>query len=173
MTVSATRIRRTVLTAGVLLSLCALPGHQRRYCRLRDRRSSDQPHRSRASHHSRGRAAPHLDSSASVKCSHPGPLWKWKGYHTGQDFDAASGTPILASAAGTVTHAGEGGAYGTMAQIRHSPSASTLYAHMSAIYVTQGQQVHTGDVIGLVGSTGNSTGPHLHYEVRNSADDPV
>ena len=90
-------------------------------------------------------------------------------YHNGTDISAPNGTPILAAAAGTVTIANGidswGGSYGYHIKIDHGNGLETLYAHCSAICVTPGQQVQQGEVIGFVGSTGNSTGNHLHFEV--------
>lgn len=91
-------------------------------------------------------------------------------YHSGTDITAPESTPILAAAAGTVTIANGidpwGGSYGYHIKIDHGDGLETLYAHCSAICVTVGQQVQQGEVIGYVGSTGNSTGDHLHFEVR-------
>ena len=90
-------------------------------------------------------------------------------YHNGTDIAAPQGTPILAAADGTVTIANGtdpwGGSYGYHVKIDHGGGMETLYAHCSAIAVTVGQQVRQGEVIGFVGSTGNSTGNHLHFEV--------
>ena len=90
--------------------------------------------------------------------------------HTGTDIACAEGTPILAAADGTVTVANSldswGGSYGYYIQIDHGGGLETLYAHCSSICVTTGQQVQAGQVIGYVGSTGNSTGNHLHLELR-------
>jgi len=88
------------------------------------------------------------------------------GAHTGLDIGAASGTPILAVADGVVTHASPMGSYGNLVTISHGNGIETYYAHCSRILVSVGQQVSSGDKIALVGSTGNSTGPHLHLEVR-------
>lgn len=96
--------------------------------------------------------------------------------HEGLDFAARSRTPIHASAAGTVVFAGRHGAYGNMVDIDHGLGIVTRYAHMHDIDVTVGEVVETGDVIGRVGSTGRSSGPHVHYEIivdddpRNPAD---
>jgi murein DD-endopeptidase MepM/ murein hydrolase activator NlpD len=89
--------------------------------------------------------------------------------HKGIDFAAQTGTPIYASASGVVTKAGWGTGYGLMAKINHDHLGEfeTLYAHMSRRYVHEGQYVRQGELIGLVGSTGKSTGPHLHYEVQH------
>lgn len=88
------------------------------------------------------------------------------GTHTGLDIATSRGTPIQAASAGTVTYAGWKGSYGYMVVINHTDSVQTYYAHCSKIYVTENQQVNQGDVIAAVGSTGNSTGPHLHLEIR-------
>ena len=91
-------------------------------------------------------------------------------YHGGTDIAAPQGTPILAAADGTVTVANGtdpwGGSYGYHVKLDHGGGMETLYAHCLAIAVTAGQQVQQGEVIGYVGSTGNSTGKHLHFEVR-------
>jgi murein DD-endopeptidase MepM/ murein hydrolase activator NlpD len=86
--------------------------------------------------------------------------------HPGIDFRADVGQPIYATAAGKVTHAGWDGGYGKMVQIDHGEGLVTRYGHMSQVDVAVGQHVHAGQVIGHVGSTGRSTGPHLHYEIR-------
>ncbi|WP_406527401.1 peptidoglycan DD-metalloendopeptidase family protein [Streptomyces sp. I8-5] len=90
------------------------------------------------------------------------------GIHTGTDFPVPTGTPVHAVAAGTVIVGGQGAAYGNHVVIRHADGKFTLYAHLSTISVADGQAVKAGDVIGLSGATGNATGPHLHFEVRNS-----
>lgn len=86
--------------------------------------------------------------------------------HTGLDIAAPTGTPISAAAGGTVTYAANKGAYGNFIVINHGNGVQTYYAHCSAINVSVGQTVSQGQNIGAVGSTGNSTGPHLHLEVR-------
>lgn len=86
--------------------------------------------------------------------------------HDGVDFGAPSGTPIRAAAAGTVVFAGPRGGYGNTVIIDHGSSLATLYAHQSTLYVAEGAAVTAGQVIGAVGSTGMSTGPHLHFEAR-------
>jgi len=86
--------------------------------------------------------------------------------HTGQDFRASTGDRALATASGVVVTAGWSGGYGKIVEIRHSSGFSTRYGHLSEILVTVGQKVHIGQTIGRVGSTGRSTGPHLHYETR-------
>lgn len=86
--------------------------------------------------------------------------------HKGIDMPAPTGTPIRASADGTVGKADWFGGYGLYVQLEHGAGMETRYGHMSRIAVAEGQTVHKGDVIGYVGSTGRSTGSHLHYEVR-------
>lgn len=89
-----------------------------------------------------------------------------RGYHTGLDIATTTGTPISVAASGTVTYAGWQGGYGNLVIISHGNGVETYYAHCSKIYVTVGQEVSSGETIAAVGSTGNSTGPHLHLEIR-------
>jgi murein DD-endopeptidase MepM/ murein hydrolase activator NlpD len=95
-------------------------------------------------------------------------------YHEGQDIDAAWGTPVEAAASGKVIIAGWQRGYGNVVYVDHGSGLSTRYGHLSKINVSVGQSIDTGEIIGLVGSTGRSTGPHLHYEVRvnNQPVDP-
>jgi murein DD-endopeptidase MepM/ murein hydrolase activator NlpD len=86
--------------------------------------------------------------------------------HKGVDLPAPTGTPIHATADGVIGRADWFSGYGLYVQIEHGANLETRYGHMSRIAVAEGQHVHKGDVIGYVGSTGLSTGPHLHYEVR-------
>ncbi len=86
--------------------------------------------------------------------------------HPGVDLAEAYGSEIHAAAAGRVAHAGPAGGYGNMVEIDHGNGLATRYAHMSDVLVEEGQQVDKGAVLGRLGSTGRSTGPHLHYEVR-------
>ncbi|WP_024337883.1 M23 family metallopeptidase [Bradyrhizobium japonicum] len=86
--------------------------------------------------------------------------------HTGLDFRAATGDPVRATAFGKVISAGWSGGYGRMVEVDHGNGLSTRYGHLSEINVKVGEIVKIGQVIGLVGSTGRSTGPHLHYETR-------
>ena len=88
------------------------------------------------------------------------------GAHTGLDIATSAGTPIKAAASGTVTFAAYSGSYGNLVKVSHGNGIETWYAHCSKIYVSSGQSVNQGDVIAAVGSTGNSTGPHLHIEIR-------
>ena len=87
-------------------------------------------------------------------------------FHQGIDIAAEMGTPIVATADGVVTAAGWNGGYGNMVDVDHGGGIVTRYGHASALAVTVGQQVRRGEVIAYVGSTGHSTGPHVHYEVR-------
>ena len=86
--------------------------------------------------------------------------------HTGLDIAATLGTPIKVVSDGTVTFAGWSGSYGKLVKVDHGNGVETWYAHTNAMYVSVGQKVSAGDVIAEVGSTGNSTGPHLHLEIR-------
>ena len=86
--------------------------------------------------------------------------------HAGVDIPGATGTPIYATADGTIAHAERMGGYGNMVEIDHGKGLATRYGHMSKLLVEPGAHVTRGQLIGLMGSTGRSTGPHLHYEVR-------
>ncbi|MCC3777153.1 M23 family metallopeptidase [Streptomyces sp. UNOB3_S3] len=107
----------------------------------------------------------------------------WANKHSGQDLVVDSGTPVKAVHAGTVVKAGgngggDGPAYGNAVVIKHADGQYSQYAHMSSVKVSVGQRVMTGQDIGLSGSTGNSSGPHLHFEIRTTPDygsavDPV
>ncbi len=94
------------------------------------------------------------------------PLTGSRRFHSGLDIGAPSGSPVVATGAGTVISAGWNGGYGKAIIIQHSDTQQTLYGHLSEISVQAGQTIAQGTVIGLVGSTGNSTGPHLHFESR-------
>lgn len=88
--------------------------------------------------------------------------------HAGVDLRAAIGDPVHATSGGVVMSAGWQGAYGLAVRIDHGKGVETRYAHLSRLNVAPGQTIKPGDVIGFVGSTGRSTGPHLHYEVRRN-----
>lgn len=94
------------------------------------------------------------------------PFLRAPAMHTGLDMRGETGDPVRATANGTVTSAGPNGGYGKMVEIEHRSGLSTRYAHLSAIDVKVGQSVKIGQIIGKIGSTGRSTGPHLHYETR-------
>lgn len=94
------------------------------------------------------------------------PIYKTTKFHEGMDFSANIGTPIYATGNGTVTKAGWQSGYGRVVIIDHGYGYETLYAHMNKIDVRRGQKVVRGEVIGEVGNSGKSTGPHLHYEVH-------
>lgn len=93
-------------------------------------------------------------------------------FHTGQDIDAQTGDPVVAAASGKVTFVGWQNGYGQLVVIDHGDGLTTRYGHLSHIDVAQGQIVERSEFIGRVGSTGRSTGPHLHYEIRIN-DEPV
>ena len=86
--------------------------------------------------------------------------------HTGSDIATSTGTPVLAAASGTVTFSGRKGSYGNLLVITHSNGVQTYYGHCSKLYVSAGTTVTQGQTVAAVGSTGNSTGPHLHFEIR-------
>ncbi len=90
------------------------------------------------------------------------------GYHTGIDFAVSTGTPVRAAAAGTVVSSGWQGAYGNAVVIKHDDGRYTLSAHLSSATASEGERVSAGEQVGRSGNTGNSTGPHLHFEVRSS-----
>jgi murein DD-endopeptidase MepM/ murein hydrolase activator NlpD len=94
------------------------------------------------------------------------PIYRTRRFHEGMDFTAPTGTEIFATGMGRVTFSGWRQGYGNTVMINHGFNYETLYAHMHQIHVKVGQQVTRGEVIGTVGNTGKSTGPHLHYEVR-------
>ncbi|MBW5484185.1 M23 family metallopeptidase [Streptomyces bambusae] len=121
--------------------------------------------------------SPLADSYISTSYGAGGAMWS-SGSHTGIDFHAATGTSVRAVGAGVIVEAGYGGAYGNNVVIKHNDGTYTQYAHMSSLSVSVGQQVTPGQQIGLSGSTGNSSGPHLHFEARSGANygsdiDPV
>lgn len=94
------------------------------------------------------------------------PMLDRPAFHGGMDFRAAYGTPVRATAPGTVVHAGWAGGYGRMVEIDNGKGITTRFGHLSKISVARGDKVKTGDLLGKSGSSGRSTGPHLHYEIR-------
>lgn len=98
---------------------------------------------------------------------------RWARNHTGTDFAAPTGTRVGALMQGTVVSAGWAGAYGKQIKIRHADGTESWYNHLSKIAVAVGEQVQAGEQIGAVGTTGNSTGPHLHLEIRPGGGGPV
>ena len=113
-------------------------------------------------------------ATLSAPFGEAGSAWS-SGYHTGQDFSAPYGTPVLAAGAGTITFAGWSDAYGNKIEITHPDGNQTWYAHMSSFARTSGSVV-AGDVIGYVGCTGNCFGNHLHFEFHpggGAATDPM
>ena len=103
------------------------------------------------------------------------PFTRRRAFHSGIDFAAPTGHPIYAAADGRVVRAGRSGGYGRMIEIEHAHGIRTRYAHLHRISVNRGDRVAAGELIGRMGSTGRSTGPHLHYEVRRGdrAVDPM
>ncbi|WEH39287.1 M23 family metallopeptidase [Streptomyces sp. AM 2-1-1] len=146
--------------------------------------------RVRAAHEEKARAAraaertrlnsfhlPVAGSYVSTGYQSSGSLWS-SGSHSGIDFHAAVGTPVLAVGAGTVVEAGWGGSYGNNIVLRMADGTYTQYGHLSSLGVFAGQRVSSGERIGLAGATGNATGPHLHFEARTGPEygsdmDPV
>lgn len=108
-----------------------------------------------------------ISSSYGVRTD---PILGMPAIHSGMDFRAPMGSQAYATAAGTVVKAGWNGGYGRMVELRHENGFTTRYAHLSRIAVKKGQKVETGDIVGNVGSSGRSTGPHLHYEVRRNGN---
>jgi murein DD-endopeptidase MepM/ murein hydrolase activator NlpD len=95
--------------------------------------------------------------------------------HSGIDFRGPVGSPVYTTAPGVIVKAGRHGGYGKLVEVRHENGVTTRYAHLSMIAVRAGQKVKRGDMIGKLGNTGRSTGPHLHYETRvgGRAIDPL
>ncbi|GGV64560.1 hypothetical protein GCM10010277_71380 [Streptomyces longisporoflavus] len=123
-----------------------------------------EPRKAKPAGASQGFSAP-VAASPSTPYRAAGGSWS-KGYHTGVDFPVATGTSVKSVAAGTVVSAGWGGSYGYEVVIRHGDGKYSQYGHLSALTVKSGQKVGAGQRIARSGSTGNSTGPHLHFEVR-------
>jgi len=102
--------------------------------------------------------------------------YRWGRLHAGEDFAAPVGTELVSMTTGTVIFTGEQSGYGVMVKIRYWDGTVAHYAHMSTISVTVGQNVKPGEVVGLSGNTGESTGPHLHLEIHpggGTAIDPL
>ncbi|HWM37401.1 MAG TPA: LysM peptidoglycan-binding domain-containing M23 family metallopeptidase, partial [Streptomyces sp.] len=108
-----------------------------------------------------------VSSGTSTPYGASGGSWS-SGKHTGVDFSAPSGTSVKAVTSGTVVQAGWSGSYGNQVVLKHEDGKFSQYGHLSSVSVRPGQQVSVGDQVGASGSTGNSTGPHLHFEVRTS-----
>ncbi|MGW7041786.1 transglycosylase family protein [Streptomyces avermitilis] len=126
-----------------------------------EKASSDRAEKATTSH---SLVAP-VNAGTGTQYHAAGSSWS-KGYHTGVDFPVPTGTSVKAVAAGHVVSAGWGGSFGYQVVLRHADGRYTQYAHLSAISVKAGQSVTAGQRLGRSGSTGNSTGPHLHFEVR-------
>jgi murein DD-endopeptidase MepM/ murein hydrolase activator NlpD len=116
-----------------------------------------------------GMSVPTKDYKISARYGQSGSMWS-SGRHTGLDFAAPEGTTITAADGGKVVAAEPAGAYGNMIEIAHGDGIRTRYAHLSDIDVKKGQQVTRGQHIGDLGNTGNSSGPHLHFEVLVDGD---
>jgi len=102
------------------------------------------------------------------------PILKYKKFHAGLDLPKPYGTPVYAARSGRVVQAGWREGYGNMVEVKHQDGASTVYGHLSLVSVSEGDWVTRGkSLLGKVGSTGLSTGPHLHFEVRDRAGHPV
>lgn len=114
----------------------------------------------------------HMTSRYGVRLD---PFLRSPAMHAGIDFKASYGHPVIATADGVVVRAGRAGGYGKMVEIDHGHGVTTRYAHLSSIAVAEGDKIHVGQKIGKLGSTGRSTGPHLHYETRvnGSAVNPL
>ncbi|MER6603825.1 MULTISPECIES: peptidoglycan DD-metalloendopeptidase family protein [Streptomyces] len=108
-----------------------------------------------------------VDGQLGTPYRQSGANWS-SGYHTGIDFAVPIGTTVRAAGPGTVVKAGAGVSYGNEIVIRHDDGIYSQYAHLSSISVSEGQKVQGGQTVGLSGNTGNSTGPHLHFEIRTS-----
>ncbi|MEV0113680.1 transglycosylase family protein [Streptomyces sp. NPDC050844] len=123
-----------------------------------------EPRKAKPAQAAQGFSAP-VAASPSTPYRAAGGSWS-KGYHTGVDFPVATGTSVKAVAGGTVVSSGWGGSYGYEVVIRHADGKYSQYGHLSALTVKAGQKVGAGQRIARSGSTGNSTGPHLHFEIR-------
>lgn len=106
-----------------------------------------------------------VEADISTKYNVKGESWA-SGRHTGIDFPVSSGADVKASGPGEVVKSGNAGSYGLQVVIKHESDVYTQYAHLSRLDVKEGEEVGSGQVIGSAGSTGNSSGPHLHFEAR-------
>ncbi|MEU3597756.1 transglycosylase family protein [Streptomyces sp. NPDC006798] len=124
-----------------------------------------QPRKTRQAAPSRAGLSAPVDGAIGTAYRKAGSAWS-SGYHTGVDFPVSTGTSVKSVANGLVVSAGWAGAYGYQVVVRHDDGRYSQYAHLSALTVRSGQQVASGQRIGRSGNTGNSSGPHLHFEVR-------
>jgi murein DD-endopeptidase MepM/ murein hydrolase activator NlpD len=112
-------------------------------------------------------ALPIKNGKITTAYKKPGKHWKATGYHTGVDFAVPTGTPVLAVADGKIENANWGKSYGNQV-VQKVPGGWVIYAHLNKVRCKPGQVVKAGSIVGEVGSTGNSTGPHLHFEMRDN-----
>ncbi|MCX5375394.1 M23 family metallopeptidase [Streptomyces sp. NBC_00091] len=133
-----------------------------------ERESAERAAREEARKRLNAFVAPIDGSYVSTQYGAGGGMWS-SGSHTGIDFHAGTGTSVQAVGAGTVVEAGWGGAYGNNVVIKHNDGTYTQYGHLDSLSVSAGETVTPGQQIGLSGSTGNSSGPHLHFEARTGA----
>ncbi|MGW2297552.1 transglycosylase family protein [Streptomyces violaceorubidus] len=147
------------------------PKEQQRQEQRHEQRKAPQKSSSDSGKGKAGKASTHhavvapVDAATGTPYHQAGSSWS-KGYHTGVDFPVPTGTSVKSVAAGRVVSAGWGGSYGYQVVVRHADGRYSQYAHLSAISVKNGQSVGVGQRLGRSGSTGNVTGPHLHFEVR-------
>ncbi|WP_030186955.1 transglycosylase family protein [Streptomyces violaceorubidus] len=145
--------------------------HEQRQEQRHEQRKTPQKSSSDSGKAKAGKASTHhavvapVDAATGTPYHQAGSSWS-KGYHTGVDFPVPTGTSVKSVAAGRVVSAGWGGSYGYQVVVRHADGRYSQYAHLSAISVKNGQSVGVGRRLGRSGSTGNVTGPHLHFEVR-------
>ena len=111
-------------------------------------------------------ALPIKNGKITTAYKKPGTMWS-KGYHTGVDFAVPTGTPVLAVADGKIENANWGKSYGKQV-VQKVPGGWVIYAHLNVVRCKPGQVVKKGSIVGEVGSTGNSSGPHLHFEMRDN-----
>jgi murein DD-endopeptidase MepM/ murein hydrolase activator NlpD len=153
-----------------------IEAHAREDAAIQGLLNSEAARAAAAARASRDSSAPADDSGGRISGSGmrwpaSGPVtsefgYRWGRLHAGLDIGAGMGAPIHAAKAGTVIFSGVQGGYGNVVIIEHGGGLTTLYGHMSRRAASDGQEVSTGDLIGYVGSTGHSTGPHLHFETR-------